>query len=210
MMRLIQKESSFNPNARGPLIEKFRGTADQHAYGLGQLLPSTAKSLGVDYRDWKQNLEGSAKYSRQMYDRYNDWHSAAYAYNAGPGNADKGRGIKGAREYADFVASGARAAAPGQAPQGPAPQGQAPQGQGQAVDFATLRAMLEGIEAPQIAPQAQREKAAMPDLAGLMQAYEPAFADTGEDDEMMAAMTKEMNQRKKQFQSARPDGRFGT
>ena len=195
MLRLIQKESSFNVNARGPLIEKFKGTEDQHAYGPAQLLPSTAKSLGVDYRDWKQNVEGGAKYSRQMYDKFGDWHSAAYAYNAGPGNAQKGRGIAGAREYADFVASGG----------GGAPQGAAPQGQGQIVDFAALRAMLEGIEAPQIAPQGKRQQMPMPDLEGLMQAYQPAFADTGEDDEMMAAMTKEMNQRKKDFQTTRPE-----
>lgn len=77
----IQQESSFDPKARSKV----------GAMGLGQLMPGTARDLGVtDPFDPEQNLEGSAKYMRQLIDRYGgDERKALAAYNWGMGNVDK-------------------------------------------------------------------------------------------------------------------------
>ena len=48
----IEIESAYNPNARSRV----------GAIGLGQLMPGTAERLGVDPRDWRANLDGSARY----------------------------------------------------------------------------------------------------------------------------------------------------
>lgn len=78
---LIRTESSFRANAISPA----------GAVGLSQLMPATTKDMGVkDPLDIDQNLEGGAKYLRQMLDRYNgNYELALTAYNAGPGNVDK-------------------------------------------------------------------------------------------------------------------------
>lgn len=62
--------------------------------GLMQLMPSTARSLGVDPHDIKDNLRGGAMYLRRHYDRTGDWTRALTRYN--------GRGPK-ARAYAQRV-----------------------------------------------------------------------------------------------------------
>lgn len=73
---LIWTESKYDP-----LAVSHAGAA-----GLGQLMPGTAKDLGVINRfDPYANITGAARYLRQMLDRFGVIHLAVAAYNAGPG-----------------------------------------------------------------------------------------------------------------------------
>jgi soluble lytic murein transglycosylase-like protein len=85
------------------------------AYGPAQLMPATAKELGVDINNPEDNVKGGLRYLKKMYDRYNgDEQLALAAYNAGPGNVDKalksGKGIAGlpleTRGYVKFAEGG--------------------------------------------------------------------------------------------------------
>ncbi len=78
-LRLIERESGWDPAALSP----------KGAVGLAQLMPDTAARLGVDASDPAQNLEGGARYLRQMYDRFRSWRLALAAYNAGPEAVEK-------------------------------------------------------------------------------------------------------------------------
>lgn len=64
-LAVAEQESSFNPTAIGPQLD-----TGESAVGTFQLLPSTAKRLGIDPRDPVQNIQGGAKYLRELMDRH--------------------------------------------------------------------------------------------------------------------------------------------
>lgn len=74
------------------------------AVGVMQLMPDTAASLGVDPYDEKQNIEGGAKYLRQMLDSFSgDVRKAVAAYNAGPQAVHDYGGVPPYRETQSYV-----------------------------------------------------------------------------------------------------------
>lgn len=80
---IAEQESGFNQSAQ----------SGAGAMGIMQLMPDTAEGLGVDPSDLRGNLEGGAKYLRQMLDKYDgDVEKALAAYNAGPGSLDSVNG----------------------------------------------------------------------------------------------------------------------
>jgi hypothetical protein len=75
-LAVAEQESSFNPHALGPKLP-----SGARAIGTFQLLPETARTLGVDENDPHDNIVGGVKYLRQLLDRYQgDPNQALKAY----------------------------------------------------------------------------------------------------------------------------------
>jgi len=89
----IEIESAYNP----------RAVSRVGAIGLGQLMPGTARALGVDPHDWQQNLDGSARYLALMMAEFGDLPLALAAYNAGPDAVRKHGGIPPFQETQSHV-----------------------------------------------------------------------------------------------------------
>lgn len=94
-LRLVQQESGWNPQA----------VSHKGAIGLAQLMPATARDLGVDPRDPAANLDGGARYLRMQFDMFGNWPLALAAYNAGPGAVTRHKGIPPYAETQTYVAS---------------------------------------------------------------------------------------------------------
>lgn len=87
---------------------RWRANAVSHAgaRGLAQLMPGTARDLGVNPNDPFANLEGGARYLREQLDRFDgDIEKALAAYNAGPGRVIRSGGVPAIRETQAYVAA---------------------------------------------------------------------------------------------------------
>ncbi|WP_247717925.1 lytic transglycosylase domain-containing protein [Qipengyuania proteolytica] len=93
---LVWQESRWRHGAVSPV----------GARGLAQLMPGTARDLGVNPDDPFANLEGGARYLREQLDRFDgDLEKALAAYNAGPGRVERAGGIPRIRETQLYVAA---------------------------------------------------------------------------------------------------------
>ena len=93
---LIWQESRWNP----------RAVSRKGAMGLTQLMPGTARQLGVNAADPLANLVGGARYLRQLLDQFDgNVEKALAAYNAGPGRVRTAGGIPAIAETQNYVAS---------------------------------------------------------------------------------------------------------
>jgi soluble lytic murein transglycosylase-like protein len=94
---VMKAESGFQPAA----------LSSKGAIGLMQLMPDTARALGVDPRDPHQNADGGAQYLRALLAKYeNDPNQvllALAAYNAGPAAVDRYHGVPPFRETREYI-----------------------------------------------------------------------------------------------------------
>ena len=92
---VVENESSYNTMAVSP----------KGAMGLMQLMPETAKELGVnDSFSAEENIEGGVKYLKGLLNKYQwDYKKALAAYNAGPKLVDSYNGVPPIKETAEYV-----------------------------------------------------------------------------------------------------------
>jgi hypothetical protein len=95
-IRLVNAESTGNPNAK----------SGAGAIGYTQLMPDTARGLGVDPYNPRQNLIGGARYLKQQLDRFGNYSDALRAYNAGPGAVQRSHGYAETNAYVQKILGG--------------------------------------------------------------------------------------------------------
>lgn len=82
---------------------KNKAVSKAGARGPMQLMPATAKELGVNIDDPFQNIEGGVKYYAKMLKQFGDPILAVAAYNAGPRNVREAGGVPKFKETQDYV-----------------------------------------------------------------------------------------------------------
>lgn len=93
----------FRANIEIESAYRINALSHAGAIGLGQLMPDTARMLGVDPLDWRENLDGSARYLAMMLAEFGDVRLALAAYNAGPEAVREHDGIPPYRETQNHV-----------------------------------------------------------------------------------------------------------
>lgn len=93
VQNMVKAESGGDINAVSP----------KGAIGPMQLMPATAKDLGVNPNNWQQNVQGGVKYIGQMLAQFEDPRLAVAAYNAGPGNVQKYGDVPPFKETQKYV-----------------------------------------------------------------------------------------------------------
>jgi ribosomal protein L17 len=93
VQNMVRAESGGDINAVSP----------KGAIGPMQLMPATAKDLGVNPNNWQQNVQGGVKYIGQMLSQFDDPRLAVAAYNAGPGNVRKYGDVPPFKETQKYV-----------------------------------------------------------------------------------------------------------
>tara|TARA_B100000780_G_scaffold104762_1_gene73325 strand:+ start:6923 stop:7474 length:552 start_codon:yes stop_codon:yes gene_type:complete len=94
-LRLVEQESGWNPS-----VKSHKG-----AVGLAQLMPATARDLGVDPLLPAANLDGGARYLKAQYRAFGSWRLALAAYNAGPEAVRRHKGVPPYRETQKYIAA---------------------------------------------------------------------------------------------------------
>jgi len=82
---------------------RINAVSNKGARGPMQLMPATAKELGVNPDDWQDNIRGGVRYINQMLRQFNDPVLAVAAYNAGPGKVRRAGGVPNIEETQNYV-----------------------------------------------------------------------------------------------------------
>jgi soluble lytic murein transglycosylase-like protein len=92
-LAVANRESGFNQGAMGAKGE----------IGVYQLMPSTAREVGVNASDLGDNITGGIAYLKQQFDKFGDWGKALAAYNAGASMVSKGKIPQSTKDYVSSI-----------------------------------------------------------------------------------------------------------
>lgn len=94
-LSIAKQESNFQNHSKNP----------SGAVGVFQLMPSTARRMGLNPYNLNDNIKGGIMYYQMMYKKFGSVDLALAAYNAGPGNVAKYKGVPPFRETQRFVSN---------------------------------------------------------------------------------------------------------